>query len=94
MRLNGIDERIDEHEFPTTTEQIVTEHGDVRIDLADGVETVAEVLGRFGAETYECPADVRATLRAGVSAGGVGRRFYSDRDASVPGEDGPTPVSF
>lgn len=94
MHLNGIDERIDESEFPATTDEVVTAHGNVPIQLADGVETVGDVLARFEAETYECPADLHETLWAGVSDGAVGRRRYSDRDATAPGEDGPPQVSF
>lgn len=94
MYLNGFDERISEHEFPATTGDIVAAHGNVSLQLADDVETVGDVLARFGDETYDCPADLRAALWSGVSAGAVGRRGYSDRDAATPGEDGPAPVSF
>lgn len=92
--MKGIDERIDAYEFPATTDDVVATHGNVSLRLADGMETVGDVLGRVGDETYHCPADLRAALRAGVSADAVGRQRYSDRDAATPGENGPDPVSF
>jgi hypothetical protein len=52
------------------------------------------VLERFGEQTFDDAEDVFTTLRAGVCHRGIGRRFYSDRDPTAGGEDGPTPVSF
>lgn len=94
MYLKGMDERIDTCEFPATTDDVIATHGNVSLPLADGMETVEDVLGRLGDETYDCPADLRAALRAGVSADAVGRQRYSDRDAATPGENEPDPVSF
>jgi hypothetical protein len=94
MRLNGTQDVIDATEYPLTSEEFVAEHGDHVIELANGSETVAEVLGRMGPETFGCAEDVTAALYAGVSHEAIGRRFYSDRDAYALGEDGHTPVSF
>jgi hypothetical protein len=94
MRLNGTQEAIDATEFPLTSEEFISEHGDHTIELANGSETVAEVLGRMGPETYDSAEDVTTALFTGVSHEAIGRRFYSDRDAYTLGEDGPTPESF
>jgi hypothetical protein len=93
MRLNGTDEAIDSHEYPATGDELIDAYGDLEIEVHDGSETVAEVLGRLGGTTYEGPEDVREALFSAVSHEAVGRRFYSDRDAPVAGE-GPDPVSF
>ena len=94
MRLNGTQDAIDATEYPLSSEEFISEHGDHTIEFADGSETVAEVLGRLGPETYDGPEDVTAALFSAVSHGAIGRRFYSDRDAYTLGEDGPTQVSF
>jgi hypothetical protein len=94
MRLNGTQEAIDATEYPLTSEEFISEHGDHTIELANGSETVAEVLGRLGPETYDSKEDVTAALFSAVSHDAIGRRFYSDRDAYTLGEDGPTQVSF
>lgn len=94
MRLNGTQEAIDATDFPLTSEEFISEHGDHIIELANGSETVADVLGRMGPETYTSAEDLTASLYTGVSHEAIGRRFYSDRDAYALGESGPTPESF
>jgi hypothetical protein len=94
MRLNGTQEAIDAAEYPLSSEEFITQHGDHIIELANGTETVADVLGRLGPETFASAEDVTASLYSAVSHKGIGRRFYSDRDVYTIGEDGPTPESF
>lgn len=94
MRLNGTDDVVDSIEYPRSSEEVIAEHGQQVIELQNGTETVAEVLGRLGPETYSCAEDVEAALYTGVSHDAIGRRFYSDRDAYALGESGPTPESF
>ncbi|SNR44507.1 DUF5789 family protein [Halorubrum vacuolatum] len=94
MRLNGIDERLERHQYPATSEEIISAHGNATVELVDGSERLGDVLERFGDQTFEYPEEVFDTLRAGVCHRGVGRRFYSDRDPFTTGEQGPQPVSF
>lgn len=94
MRLNGTGDLIRSVEYPTTREELVAEYGDATIELQRGDETLGEVLGRIGPETYEAPDDVIAAVHTGVSDKAIGRRFYSDRDAFAPGESVPDPLSF
>ncbi|RAW45141.1 DUF2795 domain-containing protein [Halorubrum sp. 48-1-W] len=94
MRLNGVDDRIERHQFPTTSEELIAVHGNATVELADGSERIGDVLERFGDQTFDTPDEVFETLRAGVCHRGVGRRFYSDRDPTTDGENGPQPVSF
>jgi hypothetical protein len=94
MRLNGTADIIDSTEYPLSSEQFIAEHGDRTIELQNGTETVAEVLGRLGPETYACADDVTTALYSAVSHDAIGRRFYSDRDAYALGETGHTPESF
>ena len=94
MRLNRTEALIDGHEYPATSDELIEAYGDAEIELQDGTETVATVLGRLGAETYRSAEDVRNALRTGVSHKAIGRRFYSDRDAYAVAENGPEQVSF
>lgn len=94
MQLNGVGDRLERHEYPATSEEIIAAHGDATVELADGTERLGDVLERFGDQTFQSADDVCTTLRAGVCHRGVGRRFYSDRDPTTDAENGPTPVSF
>ena len=94
MRLNGVDDRLERHQYPTTSEELIAAHGNATVELAEGSERLGDVLERFGDQTFDDAEDVFTTLRAGVCHRGVGRRFYSDRDPTTTAEDGPSPVSF
>jgi hypothetical protein len=94
MRLNRCDDLLDGQEYPTTTDDVIDTHGESEIELPNGSATVAEVLGRTDAETYHDAEDLRNALLGNVGHEAVGRRFYSDRDPTRPGENGPDAVSF
>ncbi|MUV57539.1 hypothetical protein SAMN04487947_0203 [Halogeometricum rufum] len=94
MRLNRTDEVIDAHEFPATTEELIEAFGDQTIEHPNGSERLADVLARAGFETYTCADDARNALLCGMGHEAIGRRYYSDRDVSTFGEDGPQQVSF
>lgn len=94
MRINGTDEAIDAHEYPATSDELINAYGEREIELQDGSETFGEVLGRLGADTYADAQSVYEALLSAVGHEAVGRRYYSDRDARSPGENGPDPVSF
>jgi hypothetical protein len=94
MRLSETDTVFIDHSYPATTNELITEYGDSEIQLQNGTETIGDILGRLGEETFDDPAAVRDALVGGVSHKAIGRRFYSDRDQYTPGEYGPDPVSF
>jgi hypothetical protein len=94
MKFDCLDGCIDRHQYPTSSTELIDEHGDRTIELQNGTETVGEVLARLGDQTYEQPEDVYADLRSAVGHEAIGRRGYSDRDAPALGESGPTQLSF
>ena len=94
MHLNGVDDRLERHQYPTTSEELIAAHGNATVELADGSERLGDVLERCGDQTFDDAEEVFTTLRSGVCHRGIGRRFYSDRDPTTGAEDGPTPVSF
>ena len=85
MRLHGTDETIQAQTYPLTTDELTECIGDDELELARGTETIADVLERFGEQTFQTPEDVRHTLEAGVCERAIGRKGYSDRDPTTPG---------
>jgi len=95
MILNGTGELIDAHEYPATTDELIEAYGERRLELQNGTETVAEVLGRLDTETFESPEDARFAVYSAVSEKAIGRVGYSDRDPTPLGSPyAPTPLSF
>jgi hypothetical protein len=92
--LSNVDEEIDAHTFPATTEELIAEYGDLELELPNGEETLGDALGRVGETTFEDAEDARLTAYSAVSRGAIGRANYSDRDAPSIGESGPDQVSF
>jgi hypothetical protein len=95
MRLHGTADRIEAQTYPLTTDDLTRAIGDDELELADGTETVADILERFGDQTFHTPEDVHHTLQAGVCERAIGRKGYSDRDPTTLGSPyGPETVSF
>ena len=80
--------------YPATTTDLIEAHGETELRLPNGTETMAEVLGRLTEETYETAEEAREAAYSAVSQKGIGRKGYSDRDPTCPGEDGPAEVSL
>jgi len=88
-------EMLSETEYPITTAELIERHGDRRIELDDGAETIREILSRLDAETYERPEDAEYAIYSAVGERAIGRKGYSDRDPTPPGSPhGPDQVSF
>ena len=95
MRLvSDAEDSFGAHTFPSTTAEFVDEHGDVELELPNGAVTLGEVLGRLPDETLETEEDARLTTMSALSEEAIGRKGYSDRDPTCPGEDGHDPVSL
>lgn len=88
------DESFDAHTYPASTGELIDEYGDLELELPNGTETLGEALARAGEETYETAEAAKLAARCGVSEKGIGRKFYSDRDAPTVGEEGPGDVSL
>lgn len=99
--LSTADDAIGTHSYPATAGELIESYGDLVIDLPNGSETFREAFavydgasGRDEPITFSDAEDARAALYAGVSDKAIGRKFYSDRDAPAPGEDGHESLSF
>jgi hypothetical protein len=94
MRLTAATAQFETHSYPATTEELIEAFGETEITLANGTETLGEVLSRLPAETFDSADDANMAAYSAVSSKGIGRKHYSDRDPALPGEDGPEPVSL
>jgi len=95
MRLfDDADEMFTTQSYPATTADLIESHGHLTLELPNGSETIADVLGRLTEETYETEDEARLAAYSAVSQKGIGRKGYSDRDPIAMGEDGPDEVSF
>ncbi|WP_254823246.1 DUF5789 family protein [Haloglomus halophilum] len=92
--MNDVDEKIDAHSYPATTEELVEAYGELELELADGTETFGDAIQRLGEQTFEDAEEVRLTAYSALSESAVGRVGYSDRDAPGLGENGHEQVSF
>jgi hypothetical protein len=92
--LRGLDEAIGGASYPVTTEEVIEAHGDVELELPNGDERLADVLGRLGSETFESQAELRLATYSAVSSNAIGRKGYSDRDPSCLGETGHDQLSL
>lgn len=92
--MTRADESFDAHSYPATTEELVDAYGGLELDLPNGTETLGEALRRTGTETFETAEAAKLAARCGISEKGIGRKFYSDRDAPTVGEEGPDELSF
>jgi hypothetical protein len=95
MRLaSNAEESFTTHSFPSTTEEFVAEHGDVELELPNGAVTLGEVLETMPNEEFETEEDARYSAYSALSEKAIGRKGYSDRDATCMGEEGHEQVSF
>ena len=94
MSLRQAAELLRRHDYPATTNQLTDAFGEYELDLANGTETVAEVLRRVEPQTFDSSAEAEELLYSAVSGKAIGRKGYSDRDPTVLGTTGPEQVSF
>lgn len=95
MRLvSNADDSFDTHSFPTTTAEFVDEHGHVELELPNGASTLEEVFDGLPEEKLHTEEDARLAMYNALGEDAIGRKGYSDRDATCLGEKGHEPVSL
>jgi hypothetical protein len=92
--FTDVNEQLDTHSYPATTQELIEEYGDLELMLPNGTETLGTMLSLLDNETYDDAEAARLAAYSAVSDKAIGRKFYSDRDPTAPGEDGPEPLSF
>ncbi len=86
--------RFEHHSFPTTTGDLIAAYGDIELDLPNGTVTLGEVLGRLPNERLQSAEEAQLATHCALSEAAIGRKGYSDRDPTNPGEQGHDVVSF
>lgn len=94
MRLTAATEQFEAHSYPATTQELIDAFGETEIILANGTETLGDILSRIPAATFDSADDANRAAYSALSSKGIGRKHYSDRDPALPGEDGPEPLSL
>lgn len=92
--MMDVDERLDAHSYPVTTDELIAAHGDLEIALPNGSESLGDALSRVEPMTFESPDEARLTAYSAVGEGAIGRKHYSDRDPTALGVTGHEPVSL
>ena len=62
-RLGDLDEALEEHDYPTTTDELIEEFGDREVETRGGRESIEEVLGPVENERYTSADDVRSRIQ-------------------------------
>lgn len=62
-QLGDLDEALQNHEYPTTTEELVEAYGDYEIETQDGRKPLDEVLAPTDDQTYDSADDVRSRIQ-------------------------------
>lgn len=89
-REQGVDfgelgEKIDAHEYPATSQELIEAYGHYELELQDGTQRFDEVLEPLGDESYESAESVRQAVFNMVGDEAVGRGEYTDRGTSMTG---------
>jgi hypothetical protein len=92
--FTDVNEQLDAHSYPATTEELIQEYGDLELVLSNGTETLGTMLSRLDNQTFDDAEAARLAAYSAVSDKAIGRKFYSDRDPFDPGEEGSEPLSF
>ncbi|WP_083851139.1 DUF5789 family protein [Halogranum rubrum] len=61
-RLGGLDEALEAHNYPTTTDELVEAYGDYEIETQGGTESLEKVLAPTDNQTYDSADDVRSRI--------------------------------
>lgn len=94
LEVGRVGELFDETNYPTTTEEVLENLGDARIEYPKGSDSLRTILETSGHETYESLDELELAVLNGVRRDAVGRARYSDRGDEVSEEIERTNQSF
>ncbi|QSW99599.1 DUF5789 family protein [Haloterrigena alkaliphila] len=60
--LGDLNEELEDHEYPTTADELVGAHGDHEVDTSDGSEPLEDVFAPVDDESYDSADDVRGRI--------------------------------
>lgn len=83
--------QLDQHEYPTTCEELVEAYGSAVLQFQNGEQTLEEVLIPVPEEQFNSATEARAAIFSNVPEGAIGRKGYSDRTPPALGEQSEEP---
>lgn len=78
VKLNHLDDLVEEFEYPCTRDEIVDETNDVTLVLADGTENMGELLEGSSAERYESADELSTEVMNLLPRRAVGEPYQSE----------------
>jgi hypothetical protein len=62
-RLGDLDDALDTHDYPTTTDELIAAYGDYEVETQGGSTSIDEVLAPIDNEAYDSAVDVRNRIQ-------------------------------
>jgi len=96
IEFGELDGALATQEYPTTTAEVLDDHGECELTLPNGTRTLREVLGplddgEHDADTtetsYESAEKVRGMVLNAVDDDAIGRKEYTDREHETREEE-------
>ncbi|WP_227375091.1 DUF5789 family protein [Haladaptatus halobius] len=88
--LGQAGEMLDEHKYPTTSEELATEYGDQQLDLPNETESLGSVFDRLVDERFESADEAREAVYNEVTGEASGMEEYNDERALGELDDAET----
>ena len=89
VELGELSDKLDGHDYPASTDELIAEYGDHEIELPNGSETFEQVLGPMADDSFDSADSVRQAIFNMVGSEAVGRKGYTGRGAGseeMPGD--------
>lgn len=61
-RLGDLDDALETHDYPTTTDELIEAYGDYEIETQDGEQSLEEVLAATENQTYDSADDAQRRI--------------------------------
>jgi hypothetical protein len=61
--LGDLDEALENHDYATTTDELITAYGDREVESQGGSKSIEELLDPIDDETYDSPDEVRNRIQ-------------------------------
>jgi hypothetical protein len=62
-QLGNLDEALENHDYPTTTDELIAAYGDREVESQGGSKSIDELLASIDDETYASPDEVRHRIQ-------------------------------
>lgn len=68
-RLGDLDDALENHDYPTTTDELTGAYGDREVETQEGWKSVEEVFAPIDDETYDSADDVQSRIQGLIRRG-------------------------